>query len=80
MASPSPTRTLDIRWPIGLLFAAMGVALAAYGAAFAPRGSVEPTRVNLDLWWGFVLVIFGAAMIFGAWRADRRAASRGGPG
>ncbi len=80
MASPSPTRTLDIRWPIGLLFAAMGVALAFYGAAFAPRGAVEPMRLNLDLWWGFVLVIFGAAMIFSARRADRRAASRGGPG
>lgn len=73
MSDSGSLHAIDIRWPIGVLFVAIGLALDAYGAAFPSFGPVVPLRLNLDLWWGFVLIIFGAAMLWGAWRADRRA-------
>jgi hypothetical protein len=62
---------LDIRWPIGLLFAAMGAALGIYGAFFMPPRKVWHFWLNLDLWWGVVMLVFGLAMIWGASRAGR---------
>lgn len=62
---------IDIRWPIGVLFAAMGVTLAIYGAVHPSFGPVVPLRINLDVWWGWVLVLFGVLMMWGAWLSDR---------
>jgi hypothetical protein len=55
---------LDIRWPIGLMFTFIGVLLliASAGGGASPR----LPGVNIDLIWGIVLLIFGAAMLFGA--------------
>jgi len=57
---------LDIRWPIGLLFLAMGVLLALYGAL--AEQTLRPLGWNLNLWWGLVMTGFGLAMIGGAVR------------
>ncbi len=62
---------LDIRWPIGLLFAAMGAVLAIYGEFFMPSRKVWHFWLDLDLWWGVVMLVFGLAMIWGASRAGR---------
>ena len=45
---------LDIRWPIGLLFLAMGVLLALYGAL--AEQTLRPLGWNLNLWWGLVMI------------------------
>jgi len=60
--------SFDVRAPIGLLFLAVGLLVAAYGAAYAP-----PTEagVNIDLVWGLVMAGFGLLMGALAWR-DRR--------
>lgn len=63
---------LDIRWPIGLLFSAMGAALAIYGVFFTSAQKVWRAWLDLDLWWGAVMLIFGLAMIWSASRASRR--------
>jgi len=55
---------LDIRWPIGLMFTLIGVLLTVYGIAYG-ADSVR-LGININLVWGFVLLIFGVAMIFGA--------------
>jgi len=57
---------LDIRWPIGLLFLAMGVLLALYGAL--AEQTLRPLGWNLNLWWGLVMTGFGLVMIGGAVR------------
>ncbi len=64
---------LDVRWPIGLLFLAIGFVVALYGLSAHPEvpGGLD-RGVNLDLVWGVVLVLFGAFMIWGARRASRR--------
>jgi hypothetical protein len=55
----------DLRFPLGLL-------LAFYGVILIASGAVEGTLVvgvNVNLWWGGVLLIFGGAMIYLARRA-----------
>ncbi len=57
---------LDIRWPIGLLFALLGLLVAAYGA-FAEQPP-RPLGYNVNLWWGLVMLAFGVFMLAGAIR------------
>ena len=63
---------LDVRYPIGALFGALGVLLAGYG--FVTRGDpgMSPTGIPVDLVWGVVLLAFGATML---WLARRRLSS-----
>lgn len=63
---------LDIRWPIGLLFAAMGLLVATYGALVSGDAQLRPLGTNLNLWWGLVMVLFGVGMILSAYRASRK--------
>ena len=65
---------LDIRWPIGLLFAVIGIALAVYGAFASHPGERLRLGINLDFWWGLVMLVFGLGMLWGAYRARRRQA------
>jgi hypothetical protein len=57
---------LDIRLPIGLLFASLGALLVLFGLFTGFTDSTLYDRslgININLWWGLVLVIFGAIMI-----------------
>ena len=55
---------LDIRWPIGLMFTLIGVLLTAFGAI--KSADSLSLGININLIWGLVLVVFGAAMLLGA--------------
>jgi len=58
---------LDIRLPIGLLFASLGALLAVFGlvTGFTDNALYDRSLgINVNLWWGLVLVIFGALMIW----------------
>ena len=59
---------LDIRWPIGLMFSFIGVLLLIYGAATASDAEMyrHSLGININLIWGVVLLVFGAAMLLGA--------------
>ena len=61
---------LDIRWPIGLMFALIGALLLIMGLA-APSMS-KSLDVNINLWWGLGLLVFGAVMTFYAYKADKK--------
>jgi hypothetical protein len=60
---------LDVRWPIGTLFATLGLLLTGYGLATA--GNTEQyarsLSVNVNLWWGMVMLTFGVILLLGAW-------------
>ena len=56
MSDGGQMHAIDIRWPIGALFAAMGLTLTTYGAVHPSFGRVVPLRINLNVWWGLVLV------------------------
>ena len=65
---------LDIRWPIGLMFSLIGALMTIYGAATASN-TEEYQRslgLNINLWWGLLLFIFGVAMLVLAWRGQAR--------
>jgi hypothetical protein len=55
----------DLRLPIGLLFSFYGVLLAGYG--IMTRDSKEMYErsldINVNLYWGLVLLVFGGAML-----------------
>ena len=59
---------LDIRTPIGLMFAIIGVLLTVYGLA---AGTLS-LGINMDAWWGGVLTVFGATMLLLARAAKTR--------
>ena len=69
---------LDIRLPIGLMFGTLGGLLSLYGLYGALSGSGEiyarhSLGVNVNLWWGLALVVFGSLMLyFGRRSAARR--------
>jgi hypothetical protein len=64
---------LDLRYPIGGLFTVLGVILAGYGIATRDNLAmyVRSTSVNVNLWWGVVMIVFGAAFLLLAMRAGR---------
>ena len=62
---------LDIRIPIGLMFALLGVLLAGYGA-FSDRAIyARSLGMNVNLVWGLVLLVFGIVMLVLARRTPR---------
>ena len=63
---------LDIRIPLGALFSLLGILLAGYGLHGGAALARRSLGINIDLWWGVVLLVFGAAMLALAWRARRK--------
>lgn len=55
----------DIRLPIGMMFSVFGVLVGGYGAA--TRGSEMYARhslgININFWWGIVMLMFGGVML-----------------
>lgn len=70
--------SLDIRVPIGLLFLSLGGLLTGFGVVthFTNPGIYAMSlNVNVNLWWGLVMIAFGAGMYyFGRRGADAAAA------
>jgi hypothetical protein len=66
----SGSTALDVRWPIGGLFTALGLLLVAYGLA-TMGDMAHYTRslsVNINLWWGLTMLLFGLIVLLAAWR------------
>jgi hypothetical protein len=70
---------LDIRIPIGLMFTLIGVMMVVYGALTGSDPMYQRSLgINVNFWWGFVLLAVGATMLwFG--RAGFRGASQERP-
>lgn len=60
---------LDIRIPIGSMFAIIGALLAGYG--IFTNGNAEMYKrslsLNINLYWGLFLFAFGAIMLICVW-------------
>jgi hypothetical protein len=55
---------LDIRLPIGLMFAILGALLTVYGLVGDKAMYARSLGVNINLSWGIVMLIFGLVMLF----------------
>ena len=62
----------DLRLPIGLLFSICGAILVLTGLV----QHVSVVGININLWWGIVLLLFGLAMLYLALRAQRGSAAK----
>jgi hypothetical protein len=63
--------TLDVRLPIGGMFAIVGIILTAYGLFSDSAMYQRSLGINVNLWWGLVLLAFGLVMLGFARRATR---------
>ncbi len=67
---------LDIRWPMGLLFLILGAILVAYGLVADPAIYARSLGLNVNAWWGVMLLACGGVMVALAQRARRTAGHR----
>jgi hypothetical protein len=68
----------DLRFPVGFMFSVFGAMLVVFGL-LSDRRIYQSTSlgININLYWGIILLIFGAFMLALAWRARRK--KMGGP-
>ena len=64
---------LDLRLPIGLMFSIIGALLVVFGLASDPAIYQRSLGINVNLWWGLVLLVFGLVMLW----LVRRGTARG---
>ncbi|MDR3711098.1 MAG: hypothetical protein P4L33_22575 [Capsulimonadaceae bacterium] len=65
---------MDLRLPVGALFAIFGALLTLFGA-FGPKDIYEKSLgINVNLYWGAVLLVFGLLMAGFALAASKREA------
>ena len=73
---------LDVRLPIGGLFTALGLLLGSYGLATAGDAAhyARSLSVNINLWWGLLMLVFGLLLLGAAGAARRSSAPPATPG
>jgi hypothetical protein len=56
---------LDVRLPIGMMFSLIGFMMSAYGLfnGSDPSMTQHSLGINIDLWWGGFLLLFGLVML-----------------
>ena len=65
---------IDIRLPLGILFLLLGSILVIYGVASDRSLYGQSLGINVNLYWGVVLLAFGALMFALSRRGARTAA------
>ena len=63
---------LDIRFPIGLMFTLVGAIIGIFGLFSDQALYQRSLGINVNLWWGLVMFLFGAVMLIMARRAGRQ--------
>jgi hypothetical protein len=67
---------LDIRIPIGAMFGILGALLTSFGAyGWMMKTEIyqKSLDINVNLWWGLVMLAFGAVMFWLGRRGDGKA-------
>jgi hypothetical protein len=69
----SGSASIDIRLPIGGLFSALGVLIGGYGIVTNGNAAHYQASlgININLWWGIVMLIMGLLMLTLGVRASR---------
>ena len=63
---------LDLRYPMGLLFSIFGAILTVYGIVSDKTIYVKSLGMDVNLWWGLILLGFGLGMLAFAARAAEK--------
>jgi hypothetical protein len=59
---------IDLRFPLGLLFIVFGGLLTLFGLLTDRAVYERSLFINVNLWWGLVMLLFGGLMFFVAWK------------
>lgn len=59
----------DLRYPVGMMFSLFGALITIYGLTSDPAIYQRSLGINVNLWWGIVLLVFGVLMFVLAVRA-----------
>ena len=62
----------DLRIPIGLMFTTFGILLPTFGLMSDEAIYARSLGINVNLWWGLVLLGFGVVMLASAARGRGR--------
>lgn len=65
---------LDIRLPLGLLFSIFGLLLLIFGLSSNKELYERSLGVNINSWWGIVMLLFGIVVFLLGRRSHRRLA------
>ena len=68
---------LDVRIPIGAMFTVVGAIITIYGLVSDKEIYERSLGININLWWGLVMLAFGISMLVMARRASRKAGKAG---
>jgi hypothetical protein len=73
---------LDIRWPIGLMFSLIGIIMVVYGLFTGSNPEIyqRSLGMNVNLYWGLLLLVFGGTMLTLAWRGSQNQPNEPGQG
>ena len=63
----------DLRLPLGLMFTLVGALLSIYGLLSDPAIYQKSLGINVNLWWGAVLLVFGVLMLVFGLRGRNKA-------
>jgi protein-S-isoprenylcysteine O-methyltransferase Ste14 len=65
---------LDLRWPIGMMFTLIGAMLVVYGFVTGSDAELyaRSLGMNVNLYWGLLLLAFGLFMLITAWRGAKK--------
>jgi hypothetical protein len=61
---------LDVRIPIGAMFAIIGVLVTIFGLVSDKGIYSRSLNININLWWGLVMLAFGGFMLIMARRSS----------
>jgi magnesium-transporting ATPase (P-type) len=66
--------SIDIRLPLGLMFAVVGLVLLIFGIVTNsdPIYAQHSLGININLWWGLALTLFGVFLLILVWLAARK--------
>jgi len=56
---------------MGLMFAIAGALLVVYGVVSDPAIYRRSLGLNINLWWGSVMLVIGLTLLVLAWRGNR---------
>jgi hypothetical protein len=62
----------DLRLPIGIMFSIFGAILTVFGAISDKAIYERSLGININLYWGIVLLVFGGSMLFLALRGGKK--------
>lgn len=63
---------LDIRTPIGLMFLVLGILIGAYGLLTPPELYRISLGLNVNLFWGGCMAVFGVLMLGWQWWSPQK--------